>query len=78
MDQLENGFAKITEQLQALTTAMENMNVPRAEGNSGNVRHEEPSVGLGDDIPAFDDDMTDYAARRTVGSQAEFRSSVTR
>ena len=71
IDQLENGFAKITEQLQALTTAMTNMVVPHAGGNSGNVRREEPPNRLGDDIPALDDDMADYTTGRTVGSQAE-------
>ena len=33
MDQLENSIAKITEQLQALTTVMANMVVPRVLDN---------------------------------------------
>ena len=73
MDQFENSLAKFTEQMQALTTAMAKMTVPHTEGNSENVRREEPPNGLGDDIPTFDDDMAEYATGRMIGSQAEFQ-----
>ena len=73
MDQLENNLTKITEQLQALTTAVAGMAVPHAGGNSENVRQEESPNRLGDDTPAFDDDMAEYAAGRVSGSQAELQ-----
>ena len=73
MDQLENSLAKIEEQLQALTTTMANMAAPRAGGNSESMRREEPPVGLRVDLPDFDDDMADYAARRTIGSQEKLQ-----
>ena len=72
IDQLENSLAKITEQLQALTTAVAGMAVPRAGGNSENVRYEEPPNGLRDDIPIFDDDMAECATGRMIGSPVEF------
>ena len=73
MDQLENNLAKITEQLQALTTAVAGIAGSRAGGSFENVRREEPPNRLGDDIPTFDDDMAEYAADRMTGSQAELQ-----
>ena len=60
IDQLETSPRKVTEQLQALTTAMANMGVPRTGGSSENVRCEKPPNILEDDIPIFDDDMVEY------------------
>ena len=45
----------------------------RAGGSSENVRHEEPPNRLGDDIPTFDDDITEYGSDRMTGSQAELQ-----
>ena len=53
MDQLENNLAKITEQLQALTTAVAGIAGSRTGGSSKNARQEVPPVRLGDDVPIF-------------------------
>ena len=73
MDQLENNLAKITEQLQALTTAVAGIAGSRTGGSSENARQEVPPVGSGDDVPAFDDDMAEYATGKVIGSPAEFQ-----
>ena len=64
MDQMEANFAKMTEQLQALTAAMSGMAVPRAAGGSENERRESPPNGLNDNALVFDDDLADNAAGR--------------
>ena len=73
MDQLENSLAKITEQLQALTTAVAGLAGSRTGGSSENTRQEVPPVRLGDDVPIFEDDMAEYAAGRISGPQAEIQ-----
>ena len=73
MDQIEANLTKMTEQLQALTTAMSNMVVPRAARRSENETREGPLSGLNDDAPVFDDDMVEYAAGRIAKSQDEIQ-----
>ena len=73
MDKLETNLTKVTEQLQALTTAMANMAVPCAGGGSENVRLEEPPNRLSDEIHVFDDDMAEYVAWRIAKSQIELQ-----
>ena len=60
--QLETNLAKVTEQLQALISAMNIMVVPRTAGGYENERGEDPLNRLNDDITTFDDDMAEYAA----------------